>query len=236
MLSFIVPAHNEEHELPATLQALREAGDAAGEPYEIVLVDDASTDATARIAAAQGARVVSANLRQIAAVRNAGARAARGETLFFVDADTRIATAHVTGALSALAAGAVGGSARVALDGELPLWARIFLRVFTVFYFGAKLGAGAFLFMRRTTFEKVGGFDEQYFAGEEVYLTFALKELGRFVILPEPILTSGRKVRMHGPRFVLGQACLLILRGKRGLRRRDKLSLWYDGKREGAQA
>ena len=52
MLSFIVPAHNEEHELPATLRALRQAADAAGHAYEIIVVDDASTDATAEIARA----------------------------------------------------------------------------------------------------------------------------------------------------------------------------------------
>ena len=52
-----------------------------------------------------GARVVSVNLRQIAAVRNAGARAAQGEVFFFVDADTRIAPGHVTAALEALEAG-----------------------------------------------------------------------------------------------------------------------------------
>src|SRR4051812_15174521 len=48
-LSFVVPAHNEEHELPGTLSAIHAA--AAGHDYEIIVVDDASTDATAVIAA-----------------------------------------------------------------------------------------------------------------------------------------------------------------------------------------
>ncbi len=234
MLSFIVPAHNEEHEIAATLRAIAHAG--SGHAHEIIVVDDASTDATAEIARSFGARVVPVELRQIGAVRNAGARVARGETVFFVDADTRIAPEHVTAALSALDAGAVGGSARVAMDGELPLWARIFLRVFSVFYFGAKLGVGAFLFMRRADFEKAGGFDEQYFAGEEIYLTVALKQLGPFVILPQPIVTSARKVRMHGPRVVLRESFLIMWRGKPGLLTRDKLGMWYSGKREGAKA
>ncbi len=235
ILSFIVPAHNEEHELAATLGTIVAAAEAAGHAYEVVVVDDASTDATGEIARGLGARVVPVALRQIAAVRNAGARVAQGETLFFVDADTHIAPEHVTAAMAALEGGAIGGSARVAMDGELPVWARIFLRVFSVFYFGAKLGVGAFLFMRRSSFEKVGGFDEQYFAGEEVYLTWALKELGPFVILPQPILTSARKVRMHGPRFVLRESFLIMWRGKKGLLTRDKLGLWYSGKREGAR-
>src|SRR5437764_3903570 len=105
MLSFIVPAHNEELELGACLEAIRDAASAARCEYEIVVVDDSSTDLTATIARAAGARLVSIQRRQIAAARNAGAREAHGEVLFFVDADTHIAAAHVTGALAALRAG-----------------------------------------------------------------------------------------------------------------------------------
>jgi len=232
MLSFIVPAHNEEHELPETLLAIRAAAEEAGRAYEIVVVDDASTDATAEIARGQGARVIPVSLRQIAAVRNAGAHAATGDTFFFVDADTRISAGHVTAALRALENGCSGGSARVVLDGELPRWARIFLHTFSTVYFAMNLGVGAFLFARRETFEAAGRFDEQYFAGEEVYLSMALKKLGRFQILPEPIVTSARKIRMHPAKFVLTQTLFIFFGGKRALRTRQKLDLWYDGKRE----
>lgn len=231
-LSFIVPAHNEEAELPATLRALRAAADAAAHPYEIIVVDDASTDATAEIAQRFGTRVVPVHLRHIAAVRNAGARVARGDILFFVDADTHIFPGHVREAVRELAAGCAGGSARIALDGEVPLWARIFLRVFSALYFGANLGVGAFIFTRRENFEAIGGFDEQYFAGEEMYLSEALKTLGPFKILPEPITTSARKVRMHSAWYFLRQWLGLLGGGRRSLRRREKLDLWYDGKRE----
>ncbi len=50
MLSFIIPAHNEEQHLPATLAAIRASAEATGQPYEIVVVDDSSTDRTAEIA------------------------------------------------------------------------------------------------------------------------------------------------------------------------------------------
>lgn len=236
MFSFIVPAYNEEAELPETLAAIRRAADLSAQPYEIIVVDDASTDRTRLIAEEAEVRVLSGNHRQIAAARNAGARAARGDVLFFVDADTRISAAHVGGALHALEFGCAGGSARVQVDGRIPIWAQISLALFSFLYFSANLGVGAFLFTRRETFEAVGGFDEQYFAGEETCFSIALKRQGRFVILPEPILTSGRKVRMHSASHLLAQFCFIVFGGKRSLRGREKLALWYDGKRESSAA
>jgi hypothetical protein len=231
-LSFIVPAHNEEHELPQAVRAIQRAAAAARESYELIVVDDASTDATAEIAARFGARLVRINRRQIAAARNAGARLARGEVLFFVDADTHIAPAHVSLALAALANGCSGGGARVAADRQLPFFGAAFLHLFSAIYFATGLGAGAFLFTRRELFEEVAGFDEQYFAGEEVYFSLALKKRGPFRLLREPVVTSARKLCMHRPHFVLGQIFFLLLGGKRALRSRDRLALWYDGKRE----
>jgi glycosyltransferase involved in cell wall biosynthesis len=233
MLSFIVPAYNEEHELGDALAGIRVAAKASGEEFEIIVVDDASTDATPDIARAAGAIVVPVHHRHIAAVRNAGARAARGDILFFVDADTHISPVHVTGALAALEAGCAGGGAPIVMEGSVPRWGPFFLRFFSVLYFTvSNLGAGAFLFTTRENFRAVGGFDEQFYAGEEVYFTMALKKLGRFKLLPEPIRTSGRKLRMHSARHLLRRTFLLLVSGKRAVRSRDKLDIWYDGKRE----
>jgi len=236
MISFIVPAYNEELELSPTLAAIQAATSGLSQPFEIIVVDDASTDATPKIAEQAGARVVSIHRRQIAAARNAGASAARGEYLFFVDADTRINPTHVTEAIAVLEAGYTGGSARVLMDGFVPLWGRVFLRAFSVLYFGLNLGAGAFLFTTRRNFEAIGGFDEQHFAGEEVYFSLALRKLGRFKVLREPVLTSGRKLRMYSAKEILGTLSIMILGGPRMARSRARLNLWYDGKREGDAA
>ena len=232
MISFIVPAYNEEHELSETLAAIKNSASGADGRYEIIVVDDASTDATPDIAARGGAKVVKITRRQIAAARNAGGRAARGEYLFFVDADTRINRAHVTGAVAALKSGYAGGSARVAMDGFIPIWGRLLLRGFSLIYFGLNLGAGAFLFTTRRNFDLIGGFDEQYFAGEEVYFSLELKKLARFKVLREPVVTSGRKLRMYPAKQFLRKFFGVIVRGPGAVRSRAKLSLWYDGKRE----
>src|SRR5437764_7723651 len=146
MISFIVPAYNEEAELPGTLRAIRSA--AVGYEHEIVMVNDGSTDATGAIGEEFGARVISIDRRQIAAARNAGAAAARGNVFIFVDADTRIGPEHVLGAVGALEPGCAGGGARLATDREIPRWGTIFFHVFTTVYLGLNLGAGLVLFRK----------------------------------------------------------------------------------------
>ena len=216
--------------MPRTLQAIREA--AGAHEYEIVVVDDASTDRTAEIARNSGTTLISINRRQIAAARNAGARAARGEILFFVDADTRINRKHVTDALAALHFGYAGGGARVRVQGNVPMWARVGLYFFCVLYFALNFGAGAFLFTTKNNFETAGGFDESLFIGEEVYFSLALRKLGRFKILSEPITTSGRKLRMYSAAQILAHCIRVFLKGPRVARSRKGLEIWYDGKRE----
>jgi glycosyltransferase involved in cell wall biosynthesis len=230
MLSFIVPAYNEELELPATIAAIHNS--AKNREYEIVVVDDASTDATARVAQDAGAEVVSINRRQIAAARNAGVRHAHGDILFFVDADTRINEKHVAGAIAALDEGYSGGGARIVVEGATPLWALVFTKAFCALYFALNLGAGAFLFTMRKNFEAIGGFDEKLFIGEEIYFSIALRRLGRFRILREPVVTSGRKLRMYSAREILRDSLSVIIRGPRAACSRKGLHIWYEGKRE----
>jgi glycosyltransferase involved in cell wall biosynthesis len=232
VISFIIPAYNEEFELPRCIAAIHAAAENANREYEIIVVDDGSTDTTAVVGARAGARVISINRRHIAAVRNTGARAALGDILFFVDADTRINPKHVVDAIAALEVGCSGGSARILADGVIPLWGRIFIRVFCTIYFASKLGAGAFLFTTRKNFDAIGGFDEQLFVGEEIYFSLALRKLGCFKILREPIVTSGRKLRMYSARHILSRSFAIVIRGTRAVRSRDRLEFWYDGKRE----
>jgi glycosyltransferase involved in cell wall biosynthesis len=232
MISFVVPAFNEELELPATIAAIQSAVARTNQDHEIIVVDDASTDATAEVARRAGAQIVSINRRHIAAARNAGAQASRGDILLFVDADTRINARHVVDVVAALNAGYVGGSARVITDGDIPRWARVFVKSFCAIYFAVNLGAGAFLFTSRQNFDATGGFDEQFFIGEEIYFSFALKRLGRFKVLREPVVTSGRKLRMYSARHVLGRTMSILFGGPNAARSRQKLDIWYDGKRE----
>jgi glycosyltransferase involved in cell wall biosynthesis len=231
MLSFIVPAHNEERFLGATLESIHAAARGIGLPYEIVVTDDASTDATVAVAEQGGARVVSVNHRKISAVRNSGARAARGERLVFVDADTQVDEAVVRAALAAMDRGAVGGGAGARFSEAAPGWASAMMQGTVWFMRVMRLAAGCFVFCRRDAFEAVGGFDEAYFGAEEWLISIALKRQGRFVVLRESVATSPRKFTSRSLAQILGLMFRLAVRGRRGLRDRRNMGFWYDDMR-----
>jgi glycosyltransferase involved in cell wall biosynthesis len=234
MISFVVPAHNEEAMLGRALRSIFAAAAATARPFEVIVVDDASTDRTSKIAAAAGARVVRVDLRQISAVRNAGARQARGDVLVFLDADTELPPRTLVAALAALDRGAVGGGARVIFDGPVNILMEFLTFLFVMVWFSFGWAAGCFIFARRSAFEAVGGFDQQYFIAEEMYLSRALARVGRFVILRQQVITSGRKTRMYSMREMLSKSIRLLLRGPSAFRQREGLDLWYEcGREEG---
>ena len=236
MISFVIPAYNEQRLLGNTLGAIHAAARALDEPYEVVVADDASTDQTAAVAEQSGARVVRVNHRQIAATRNAGARAAQGDFLIFVDADTLVNEPVVRGALEALRGGAAGGGSAVRFDNPVPLYARVLLPVAVRLYRAARLASGCFLFCSRRAFEAAGGFDERLFGAEELAMSRALKRQGRFVVLRAAVTTSGRKLRTYSGWELLRVMARLGLGGWGSVRDRTRMGLWYGDRRDDPQS
>jgi glycosyltransferase involved in cell wall biosynthesis len=232
VISFVIPAHNEELLLGRTLRSIHAAAGTVGEPYEVIVTDDASTDGTAAVAAEHGARVVPIARRQIAAARNAGGRAARGERLVFVDADTVVNAEVVRAAVRALRRGAAGGGCAVLFDGPLPMYARILAPLFVGVCRLIRLSGGCFLFCARRAFDAVGGFNEGMFGAEELAMGRALGRQGRFVILRESVVTSGRKLRAYSGWEILATFTRLAARGRGAVRRREGMELWYGPRRE----
>jgi cellulose synthase/poly-beta-1,6-N-acetylglucosamine synthase-like glycosyltransferase len=222
MLSFIIPAHNESELIGRTLAAIHESARAVGEPYEAIVADDASVDGTGPIAQEHGARVVAVNFRQIAATRNAGARAATGEFFFFVDADTMVTARALRAAVGALQRGAVGGGSAVHFDGPVPLYATILERlVLPTLLPLLRMAPGCFLFCKRRAYLAAGGFNEGLYWSEEVDFGKRLQRQGRFVILREFVITSGRKLRTHSALDMLRVGARLALGQRSGL------DYWY---------
>ena len=227
MISFVIPAHNEKELLGLTLDAITAACQEVAEPHQVIVASDASTDRTEEIAAEHGTRIVRLNRRQIAAARNAGAREATGELLIFVDADTQVTAAAVGAAVRALRRGAVGGGASVRFDGKVPLYAKVIEYLVRLVLPLLGLAGGCFLFCTREAYLKSGGYDETLFVSEEVFFAQRLKNLGRFVILREYVITSARKLRARGFLEFLMTAIRLLAGGLDSARRREGLEYWY---------
>jgi glycosyltransferase involved in cell wall biosynthesis len=88
-ISVVIPVYNSERYLRECLQHLRQS---TFTDYECIVVDDGSTDASPKVAAEGGAKVLRTESRRGPAyARNLGARAATGEILFFIDADVCVA-------------------------------------------------------------------------------------------------------------------------------------------------
>ena len=200
-LSVIVPAFNSTRELPESLAVLI----ASVKPdEEILVVDDASTDATAAIAAAMGTRVLRlARNSGPAAARNHGARNARGNVLLFVDADVVVAPDAIDRIRTTLvrepALAAVFGSydANPRAPGLVSRY-RNLLHHFIhqqanhdAFTFWAGLGA-----VRQATFFEVGGFNADHFPRpsiEDIELGYRLRQAGHRIQLDPAILGTHLK-------------------------------------------
>lgn len=236
----VIPAFNEEKLLTATLSAVRSACAAftrRGWQTEIIVCDNNSTDRTADLARAAGARVVFEPVNQIGRARNTGASAASGDWLVFVDADSS-PTAELFDAVGgAIESGRVlAGGSTVRLDGggvvlSLLVWHWNFLSRCL------RWMAGSFIFVERAAFESVGGFNLALFAAEEIDLSKRLKPLARrtgrrLVILhTAPLLTSARKQDLYSPAELLAFVIRGLIRPQATIQNRDACQPWYDGRR-----
>lgn len=178
-----------------------------------------------------GARVIRIERRQIAAARNAAAQTSRGDVIFFIDADTRVHAVAVSQAIALLQSGCVGGGALVRFDGRVPVWATVMLECLSLTYRVMSFSAGAFMFCTREAFKKSGGFDEALFGKEEVHFAIALKRIGRFRLIHDRVLTSGRKLRAYSLIGWFGALGGLVLKGRHPLSSREGLDPWYGPRR-----
>ena len=92
-VTVVIPAWNRARELPAALASVARQ---TAQPAEVVVVDDGSTDRTAEVAAAHGARVVRhEENRGVSAARNSGIAAASHDWIAFVDSDDEWLPRHL---------------------------------------------------------------------------------------------------------------------------------------------
>ena len=212
-LSVVVPAYNEAQYLPRLLESLGEARRVSGPAGEVefIVADNASTDATAEVAASYGARVVRVERRAIAAARNGGAAAAAAPVLCFVDADCRVHPRVFAALFAALDDPRVGmGASGLRIERSSPgiaVTVALFLPIVRLMGID-----GGLVFMRRDDFEAAGRYDERLLVAEDVDLLLRVRRLcqargQRFRRLAGvPTIASARKFDRHGEWHMLRAA------------------------------
>lgn len=207
--SLIIPAFNEADYLPTLLGTVKEACakyNGGAENIDVVVADNNSTDETANVACAHGCNVVHVKKRSIAAARNGGARAAVGKILAFIDADSKIHPDTFNAIESCLISGkVVAGSTGVRLERMSMGIAGAYMLIVPVLIC-AGMDAGV-VFCRREDFDRVGGYNENLLAAEDVRFLWDLKRLGK---------SSGRKL-----------ARITSARAIASTRKFDKLGEWH---------
>jgi glycosyltransferase involved in cell wall biosynthesis len=239
-ISVVVPAYNEERELPASLRSIRAAAaawDRRGWTTELIVCDNNSTDRTADLAREAGAIVVFEPVNQISRARNAGAAAATGEWLVFIDADSHPSPELFDDVARAIESGRVlGGGCKVVFETT-----HTGVRAAATFWYALSRAfwwaAGSFVFCRRDAFRELGGFTLELYATEEVHFSRRLKRLARargqrlVILTRHPLVTSARKARLYTWSEVLRLTVKTLATGGRTLRSAKESFAWYDGRR-----
>ena len=223
LVSFVIPVRNDAVRLQRCLSSI------VGNEYprdliEIVVVDNDSTDGSARTARQYSAIVVKSSDASVAALRNKGARAALGSIIAFVDSDHEIDRYWIETAVDVLAAADVAATGAPYLTEPGPNWVQQQYDGLRDRPLGREdvswLGSGNFA-VKRSAFERIGGFDASLTACEDVDLCNRLIQAGcRIVADPEL-----RSIHFGDPRTLRALFMGELWRG------RDNLRVTFNGPR-----
>jgi len=236
IFSVIIPARDEERHIGACLEAVKQASAQYPGEVETIVVLNRCTDNTEAIAAGQGARTVREDAKNLARIRNAGARAAAGDVIVTIDADSVMHPDTLLEVDRRLASGKwIGGGVAILPE----RWSTgILLSTLILAVFVAPMGiSGGLFWCRREDFEAIGGFNEDLHTAEDIDFAVRLKAHGRSLgnrfgtLWRCPILTSCRKFDRFGDWFVVRMLLRHPIRSWRALHGHDQAAgdrYWYD--------
>ena len=202
LISIIIPAYNEEKLIKQTIAHIKFALDQnidQGNSWEIIVCDNNSTDKTAEIASAMGAKIAQEPINQISRARNTGAKSALGSWLLFLDADSYPSPELITEICSLIEIGNhVGCGATIqVVDGTL--LNKLRMERLNPIYRLFNISGGGLILCQKQAFESISGFSTHLFALEEIDFFIRLKRYARMkkksfsIIDLHPIFTSGRR-------------------------------------------
>ncbi len=193
-ISIVIPVLNEAERIGSLVRHLREQGGQA--VLEILVVDAGSKDKTAQLAAEAGAKILPCPVCSRAAQMNLGARAAEGDVLYFVHADTLPPASFSTDIQAGLESGYVMGCYRYKFDSP-----NILLKInafFNRFHWLWCQGGDKTFFIKKEIFEKTGGYDERHVIMEEYDFVRRVMPLYKLLIIPKYATVSARKYEQNG--------------------------------------
>jgi glycosyltransferase involved in cell wall biosynthesis len=235
--SVIIPAYNEQSLLEGTIKSLLDSIDsiAGDRRWEVLVVDNNSSDQTASIAKRLGCKVCFEPIRSIAKARNHGARLAMGKYLLFLDADTHVPALTLRQAVQLITKKKMGYvGAKLCFDQDhgrfisgrlIPAFWNLISRIFGLF-------AGSFVFCRKDLFEFCGGFPEDFYAGEEIVLAKKMKKKCKSLgwssrIMPKHfVVSSARKLAWYKD-FDLLRMLLPLVLSNQSLQNQSRCAFWY---------
>jgi len=230
MISFIIPAYNEEYYVGLTIDSINKSAEGLNLPYEIIVVNDNSSDNTKQIALNRGVAVVDATCRQLGRVRNVGASAASGDLFVFIDADTMINERVLKEIIQQSKKYKAGCNYGHYYDLKHSPMGHYSMKFYGWFLSKVwKVCAGYCIWCNASDFSD--GFDEDYYLFEDVWFSRKFAK-GSFYFGKQRVLTSGRKAWTH--KFLLRMIPFLMkyaVKGKKILKDKKELQVWYDGVR-----
>lgn len=204
-VSVVIPAYNEEKYIENSLFSLLESEQKTDINYEVVLVDNNSTDQTVKIAQkfAKGMnlRIIKESRQGRGIARARGFKEARGDVILSADADTVFYQGWIDTLTNALKAGVAASTTSCRIIDCSPLTNVLFnftqpkmaflYRLFIGHYWLCGFSFG----ITKSVYEKSKGFDTKLQAQEDIDLTFRVAKLGKIIFINKPVIFSGRRFK-----------------------------------------
>lgn len=237
-ISLIIPAYNEEKLIEKTLISVMSAKKYferdLNNTLEVIVVDNLSDDRTVEICRKYDVIVLTEKINQIAKVRNTGARYATGEVLCFLDADSEVSLNIFVLINKAMKSQRfVGGGTKFKLDRRNLFFSLIFIgSVLSMHIIGL---SGVLIYIRKEYFEQLGGFNEKFYAAEDIDFVLRMKNYGKSIgmrycnIYSGYVITSSRKFKVLKFKDLFMQGGLLLHKSLR--ENPEKCEQWYNTKK-----
>src|SRR6266404_3212372 len=190
MISVIIPAHNEEDYLGATLDALKRQDYPL---FEVIVVANGCEDRTAEVARGNCHRLIVLSQKSLGVARNLGARMARGEMLLFLDADTLLEPLALRRITQCFSRNDAAGTLMGRPDDQRFSYRLIYFVKNLIHRSSIHAGSSGVIVCWKKRFMEIGGFDEGLEVRENSHLIKRLLGFGKYRYIGDVAATTSMR-------------------------------------------